>query len=187
MIVKSGTYTITLCLALAIVTLCIWTAFPLLPCSASATHTDLPLSIAVSTVGDFAMGESWYLSVDSTGQAELTISTLPEKTRRRFEISDAQLAELVAALEKERFFDLKDDYGDLVPDGSTETVTIVRGDQAKTVRVHFLMNWVHSDQAKLREPSRAVRILMLIRSWFNDAEAVDLTRYDQMVLNAVKD
>lgn len=34
--------------------------------------------------------------------------------------------------------------------------------------------------------SRAVRISVLIRGWFDDPEAVDLRRYDRMVLDAAK-
>ena len=34
---------------------------------------DSPLTIAVSSVGNFAKGGPWYLSVNSAGKAELTI------------------------------------------------------------------------------------------------------------------
>jgi hypothetical protein len=51
--------------------------------------------------------------------------------------------------------------------------------------LRFLMNWVHYDVAKLEEPARAIRVLNVIRGWFDDAEAVDLRKYDRMVLDAV--
>jgi hypothetical protein len=43
---------------------------------------------------------------------------------------------------------------------------------------------VHNDPEKLHEPSRAIRVLQLIRNWFDDLEAVDLRKYDRVVLEA---
>ena len=146
-----------------------------------------PLTISASSIGRFANGHSWYLSVNSAGRAEITINTYPERTRREFQVPNEQLDTLRAVLLQERFFDLGDEYGERVPDGSTDTLTITAGDVTKTVRIRFLMNWVQSDRARLREPSRAVRIMVLIRGWFSDAEAVDLRPYDRRVLDAVKE
>ena len=36
-------------------------------------------------------------------------------------------------------FELADEYGERVPDGSTRTLTVTAGDVTKTVRVRFLM------------------------------------------------
>jgi hypothetical protein len=146
-----------------------------------------PLTISASSIGRFANGHSWYLSVNSAGRAEITIDTFPKRTRREFQVPKEDLVALRKALVEERFFDLADEYGEHVPDGSTNTLTITAGDLTKTVRIRFLMNWVQSDRARLREPSRAVRIMVLIRGWFSDAEAVDLRRYDQRVLDAVRE
>ena len=82
----------------------------------------------------------------------------------------------------ERFFDLGDEYGEQVADGSTDTISISAGDRTKTVKLHFLMNWVHHAPWRLREPRRAVKVLLLLRGWFDDPNAVDLRRYDRMVL-----
>jgi hypothetical protein len=111
------------------------------------------------------------------------IDTYP-RTTRQFDVSKERLTVLRTSLLNERFFELSDDYGQRVPNGSTTTVTVTAGDQTKMVKLHFLMNWVHNDKAKLREPSRAVRVLLIIRDWFEDVEAVDLRRYDRMVLEA---
>jgi hypothetical protein len=147
---------------------------------------EAPLTIAMSTVGDFSKGHSWYLSVNSAGQAQLSIATLPKPTQREFTISAKQLADLRKALLDERFFELGDRYGEVVPDGSTTIVTVTAGDVTKSVELHFLMNWVHNNRAKLREPSRAVRVGLVIRNWFEIPEAVDVRRYDRMVLEAAK-
>lgn len=48
-------------------------------------------------------------------------------------------------------------------------------------------NWrVHYDRTELREPRRVVRLLVMLRSWFDGPQAVDLRKYDQMVLDVVK-
>jgi hypothetical protein len=153
---------------------------------ADAPADEEPLTIAASTAGRFAHGSSWHLSVNSAGQAELTIDSFPERTRRRFEVPPDRLARFRQALREERFFELASDYGERVPDGSEESLTVTAGGRTRAVRVHFLMNWVHSDRAKLREPARAVRLLVLLRGWFSDPGAVDLRKYDQKVLDAAK-
>lgn len=147
---------------------------------------DAPLTIAMSNVGNFSRGHSWHLSVNSAGQAQLTIETVREPTLRQFAVSVEQMQALRAALINERFFDLADTYGESVPCGSTDTITITAGAVTKSVKLLFLMNWVESDPAKLRDPARAIRVGMVLRNWFDDAKAVDLRPYDQKVLDAVK-
>jgi hypothetical protein len=146
---------------------------------------DGPLSISASEFGNFSRGHSWTLDVNEAGKATLTISTSPKALKREFKISKSQLKELRKTLANERFFELKHYYGELVPDGSETTITIAAGKTKNTVALRFLMNWVHSDVAKLEEPARAIRVLHVIRGWFDDPEAVDLRRYDRMVLDAI--
>lgn len=143
-----------------------------------------PVSVIASTTGRFGEGRSWHLSVNSAGKAHLTIDTYPKPQSREFDITPKQIDQLSEVLEKERFFSLKADYGELVWDGSTDTITIVRGDVARTVSIHFLMNWVHSAPSKLKEPARAVRVFQVVRGWFDDKDAVNLKKYDDMVLEA---
>ena len=97
------------------------------------------------------------------------------------------MTEFRKLLSEVAFFELDNEYGQIVPDGSMDTLTVVQGDRVKSVKVHFLMNWVNAgDQAKLREPARAVRLLMLVRGWFDDPQAVDQREYDQRVLEVLK-
>jgi hypothetical protein len=49
------------------------------------------------------------------------------------------------------------------------------------------MNWVRTDKPMLREPSRVVRLLVLVRGWFEETEAVDLREFDRLVLEAAKE
>jgi hypothetical protein len=182
--------TLTILMAVALTVAAILAAAadePRKPAVTAAQLKDTPLTIAVSTVGRFAEGHSWHLSVNSAGQAELTIDTFPDRTLKRFQVSAEQLAEFRTALADERFFELNGEYGEQVPDGSENSVTVAAGPHTNTVKVHFLMNWVRNDKAKLREPSRAVRLVVLVRGWFDAAEAVDLRKYDKMVLAAAEE
>jgi hypothetical protein len=106
---------------------------PRKPAVTAAQLEDAPLTISVSTVGRFAKGHSWHLSVNSAGQAELTIDTFPRPARKRFQVSKEQWAEFRKALVEDRFFELKGEYGQLVPGGSEQSVTVAAGRHAKTV------------------------------------------------------
>ncbi len=154
------------------------------PAEQEARGSRTPISVIASTTGDFAEGHSWHLSVNTAGRAHLTIDTYPNPQSREFDISPGQINQLAAVVEKERFFTLQADYGERVPDGSTDTITIVRGDVTRTVSIHFLMNWVHNAPSKLKEPARALRVFQVVRGWFDDKDAVNLKKYDDMVLQA---
>ncbi|TWT85425.1 hypothetical protein Pla123a_02320 [Posidoniimonas polymericola] len=157
------------------------------PSGVTATQLEgAPLTLSVSQIGRFSKGSSWHLSVNSAGQAELTVDTFPKRTRRRLLLSNKQLAEFRTALIEARFFDLESQYGQRVHDGSESTLTVTAGRHANTTRVYFLMNWINGDRSKLEEPSRAVRLLVMVRSWFDEPEAVDLREYDRMVLEAAE-
>ena len=98
-----------------------------------------------------------------------------------------QLEELRGLLVSEQFFTLNEDYGQLVPDGGTQSLTITVGDRTHTVRIHFLGNCVAAhDISKLQEPARALRVWKLIRSWFSHPQAASSLPYYQRVLDAVK-
>jgi hypothetical protein len=143
-----------------------------------------PISIVASTEGRFAQGQSWQLVVDAKGDARLRIDTFPDPINREFRVSPKELERLARAVDDQGFFDLKATYGEQVPSGSTDTLTITRGEQTKTVKIHFLMNWVQTAPEKLKEPAKAVRVFQVIRSWFSDPEAVDLRKYDDMIIQA---
>lgn len=154
--------------------------------SIKSTDAGEPISISASTRGMFAKGYSWKLSVDPNRKASLSISTFPDETHRDFMVSEAQISELKQVLQDQRFFELKDRYGQIVPDGSRDTLTIRWGNRTRTVVIDFLMNWINSEPKKLQEPARAVRVFNVVRNWFNDADAVDLRQYDKRVLDAAE-
>jgi hypothetical protein len=171
------------CCALAVAAVYVWHRAAIRHVEAQIRNG--PLTISAKEVGMFAKGFSWNLHVDPTGKAVLEVEAVTVKTRQ-LAVSKAELDELRKALLRERFFELADSYGELVADGSTTTLQISAGDVSKTVGLQFLMNWVNDEPEKLRDPSRALRVLQIIRGWFDDPEAVDLRKYDRIVLDAAK-
>jgi hypothetical protein len=136
--------------------------------------------VSASCVGYFS--GTWYLSVNSAREAEITITGRQSK-QRRFTLTTEQWAAFRQALENERFFWLADDYGnDAVVDGSTTTLTVALGGATKTVRYHDL--GMPGDSTP--EVARALRVLHLVRGWFSDPEAVDLRPYEQPVIDAAE-
>ncbi len=150
-----------------------------------AVNRAFPLTIAMSERGRFARGESWFLSVNSAGKAQLSVDP-PRGKSVEFQVPQEEVERLRDLLIQERFFELQEDYGEIVPDGSPVMITIVVGDHSHSVRLHYLMNWVHQNSARLVEPARAVRVGLLIRGWFHNKDAADSQEYDQMVLDAAE-
>jgi hypothetical protein len=140
-----------------------------------------PLTIAVGTNNRFAE-RSWFLSVNSSGRAVLTVGTASSKTRHLFEVVPEQLAKLRAALLDERFFDLAAEYGKLASDGTTHAITITAGGKTQTVRLHCLGNVINQDEAHKKEAARAVRVLLVIHGWFNNPNLVNLRPYYEDIL-----
>lgn len=140
--------------------------------------------ITVNAVAPLNRKAGWTLRVNSDRKAHLTINAYPKTIERDFEIPQKQFDQLKQALIDEKYFDLADSYGESVPDGRYTTMTVVAGDAKKTVRIAYPMNWINADKWKLVEPSRAIRILMIVREWFNDPQAVDMREYDRKILDA---
>ncbi len=140
----------------------------------------IPLSIKCSIEGLFSKGSSWNLDVEPDGAAKLFVQSYPKPKQRHFNVTAAQLAELARAVDAEHYFELKSRYGDIVPDSSSRTLTIRRGDLSKTVTLHYL----RAEDPDLPQIKRSLRVWNLIRKWFSDPEAVDLRQYDQRLLDA---
>ncbi|HVK08753.1 MAG TPA: hypothetical protein VM597_08255 [Gemmataceae bacterium] len=152
-----------------------------------AKADDVPLTLSVSTLGLFAQGNSWYLSVNSAGQAELTILGGATDTRKQFQVPKEQWAEFRKIVADGRFFELGREYGESVPDGSQQTITVTAGQHTHTVKLQFLSVSTPAERAKVREASGAIRLLVLVRGWFNETEAVDLRKIHEAILDKAKE
>jgi hypothetical protein len=143
-----------------------------------------PLTVFASEEGGYTTRGDWQLKVDPFGNATLQIQVNTTRKTRRFVVPKTHLDDLRKALLQERFFDLSDSYGQTVADDSVTTIQITAGDFTKNVELKFIGNWIQSERARLREPSRALRVSQIIRDWFNDPEAIDSRKYDQLVIDA---
>lgn len=139
-------------------------------------------TVSASTTGSFSRGLSWAFKGSSRYGAMLTIDGQVTEVM----VDPLQFEELRSLVHAARFFDLDSEYGERVWDGSTKVLSISDGEETNTVTWYFLMNWVHNSPSKLEDPARAVEVMMLVRSWFDHPDAVDLRKYNQVVLDAVQ-
>ncbi|MES2793722.1 MAG: hypothetical protein V4719_29175 [Planctomycetota bacterium] len=116
----------------------------------------------------------------------MIIDTFPKEISREFQISEEKWSAFREVLVREGYFELAEEYGDNVFDSGTEVITVQIGDQKKTIRLYFLLNWVSKNNAKLAESRRAVRVFTFVRDWFDDADAVDLRDSALQVLGKPK-
>ncbi len=140
-----------------------------------------PLTISVS-LNAFRGG--WDLEIDAAGNATLKPSSFPPRkpNTRRFVVSTAQFDELRKALLRERFFDLADAYVNLnITDGSCTTLEVYAGDRIKTVRMGID---TLEERERLREPSRALRVLQVILAWFDDPDLNEMRKWNQKLIHA---
>jgi hypothetical protein len=117
------------------------------------------------------------LSVNSAGEATLTIQTSPVDTIVNFQVSDQQLRQFTTVLEKEDFFALDGEHGEKVPDSSVETICVTVGKTSKSVTRRYLADLLdRGDRNALRDASRAMNVHEIVRGWFDDARAADVRR-----------
>ena len=137
----------------------------------SALDYSAPLSITIDNEGLFASGSAWTLTVGADHSAALEIRNYPDTLTREFTLTGEQIAAFRTTIQAERFFELADEYGEHVPDGTTQSITVQLGDKTKTVKLQYLGNWARDSPAKLVEPSRAIRVFRHARKWFDDEGA----------------
>ena len=148
-----------------------------------------PITIAMSSDAGLSPSDC-ELSVNSDGDAVLLSEPYAESpVSRTFQISSEELQAIRETLISERFFELKNDYGDLVPDGSSQTLTIVIGGYSKTVVLNYLRwdpNDPNYDAAALQEAARALRVYFAIRDCFPASTVSDERPYLQRALQAAE-
>ncbi len=133
-----------------------------------------PLSIKLD---DSGLGHSLTFEVKLDGTASLQFVKFPSTGQRQFKVTSAQMADLRDAIETERFFELENEYGLGVPDGGDASLTIQRGVKIQTVRLHYLQGAPNMSEIK-----RALRVLKVVRDWFNDKGAPDSRPYHERLL-----
>ncbi|BBO32980.1 hypothetical protein [Lacipirellula parvula] len=126
-----------------------------------------PVTIAISSEGS-TIESNWQLSVNAAGAATLHPGVYEPAAPQSFNFTNEQQQVIRDLLVTDRFFELDDRYGDLVPDGGSKTLTVVIGDHAKSVNLAYL-RWDPSDPyfnaAKVEESARALRVYLAIRDF----------------------
>jgi len=139
-----------------------------------------PITVSASSRGRFATGHSWYASLNSAGQGQLTIDRPDGCVTKPFRVPMAKLNAFQKMVYEERFaFDLKESYGKNVPDGNTQTLTIMHTWGSTTVQLHDLggpKDWKAMDPKTRSGLARAIHAWMAFRSWINNSEAGDARR-----------
>ncbi len=143
---------------------------------------ELPLTCSLNL--NVGLGPSWYFSVNSAGQGELT-TRYAEDSTQKIQITPAQMKELRELLVREKFFELQDQYGELVPDGGSQITTITVGNWTHSVQIDYLGNWMRSGSTEqMRQPVRALRVWNLIAGWIKTPDAAESSKYNQRVIDA---
>jgi hypothetical protein len=120
-----------------------------------------PLTVVLSTQSTGIDG-SWCASVDFGGDGRVRFGSGAISQQAQFTATEPQLTQLREALIAEHFFDLPSDVGELVPDGGSSAMTIVVGQQSKTVRLLFLGNMANRpNDYSLPEREQAARALRI--------------------------
>jgi hypothetical protein len=148
----------------------------------------LPMTLVIDHRGD-SPRSIWNLSANSGGSAILDAGLFDGKREAAFHFTSEQWADIREAVAAERFFELDDSYGDLVPDGSSQTLTIVIGGYSKTVAFNYLRwdpNDPNYDAAALQEAARALRVYLAIRDCFPASTVSDERPYLQRALQAAE-
>lgn len=147
---------------------------------ADAILKDEPLTIVfrkvIEEIRFDGKPNGWCWSFNSAGQAELTIELSPnlpmltakQKERKKLELPPKKMDEIRQVLRDAQFFHLKDDFGPHVVHGGWDTLTVVAGEHAKTIRFHSVGNWPEKGKKSLSEKS-----IPAARVWLKMVEVVD--------------
>jgi hypothetical protein len=130
--------------------------------AAPASSSAPPLQVKASfDSGDhLSFRGSWNLSLSDPGSVALHVSGLGESTPRNLTVPAARIKALRDAIEEERFFALRDDYGDRIVDGPQRRMTIRLGMVEKTV---VLRPYGQPSKAQSGEVDRAMKVWFAIR------------------------
>lgn len=150
-----------------------------------------PLTIAVSWHGPTNIPgrmPMWFLSINSAGEGELTSRITEDDTQVSFKVSPKAMAAFRVNLVKDRFFELKDKYGDIRIHGSTVYITIVCGEFTKRVQIEdFGRALREGDGKSLREGSRAVRCAIVAADLYGEKLSASLKNEFKEVLRLAKE
>ncbi len=127
----------------------------------------LEITAAYISYGD--LDGSWQLTLKDPGEAKLLSYKRINEGEQPVVISLARLSTLRSIIENERFFELREQYGQMPVDGPERRMTIRQGGKAKKVTVYSVRQDLSKREAA--EVDRAMRVWFTIRDCFQDADA----------------
>lgn len=131
-----------------------------------------PLQIYMKIDGGFyVLRDPWHFFLDTEEGAWLIILRYPHKYRQPLEISDEQIAEFREAVIRERFFELKKEYGSEPGDDGLRGLRLILGGKVHSVDLLSFEDWADYSASEKEEIRRALRLWHLARAWF-DAPAI---------------
>jgi hypothetical protein len=118
-----------------------------------------PITVSMSNNASYP----WYLSINSAGQAELSIDT-PTPNRHTFELSESDMEVIRKAIETKSFFEIDSQCGLAIPSSPITSITIVLGMRAHTVHLGSISALLRSGkQDGLEQPRRLIHILSTLQ------------------------
>lgn len=146
-----------------------------------------PLTLSARCSGLSDRGYSWHLSVNAAGEGVLFVHTVPNRTMRKLKIEPEQFRILREEIFEEDFFSLENNIGESIPSSGKRSVSITIGHTTKSIHINFLQTERTLDNLEAyNQASRAIRVQMIIRSWFDDPNAFDFRSHDERFLSKGK-
>ncbi len=128
---------------------------------AETKTTEKPIPDDFKIVAEYGAGysdwKSWTATITADGKVKQETVAYPKSTEKEFKLSPEELKELVAAVKKAEFSDLKKDYGAFgVTDQDSMTLEITA--DKKTHRVYIYGYWLSKDKKDKDDLKRFAKV-----------------------------
>lgn len=150
-----------------------------------------PMTIAAGYTGTFNAGYSWFVSINSSGNASVHIQISNISVTSEFKVADSIIDEIKQAVSVPDFFSGPTSYGDVVLDGRTQSLTVVVGQESRSVRIEQIADYVNTQKnteketKELRDLSNLLRIMNCCRDCFSHPLAFESTTVNQRYITII--
>lgn len=150
----------------------------------SSSAIDLPITISASAAGGMQFHKSWFLSVNSEGDAVLTIDMLEPKGFK-FSVSKERLRRIQKLVQTGRFSTNPMWIGRGSPDDVICSLTITRGGRTWMFTYQSVSDY-SKDSETVEQIRRAYALRHEVRGWLDElndtVEFLDMREHDRIVL-----
>lgn len=137
------------------------------------------ISIEATHEGMFTAGTAWSIQIDGNGNAHLSLHGT-KTSERDIKISPERLSEFKECLDQEKYFDLPEQVGLVVPSGGKRRLVIRLRGKEHSVTINYL-NLKELKDVEIPTARRAARIWASLRGLFDDRDAFDIRPYEESV------